>query len=78
MYKNIDKFASNILQNPYSKRSGIYYAPTFQRLTLTKNQSIKFQAPSNWNTIPDNLKNSPSANSFKRKYKSLLLSSYNE
>ena len=78
MYKNIEKFSSNILQNPYFTRSGIYYAPTFQNLTLTQNQSLKFQGPSNWNNIPENLKNSTSVNSFKRKYKNLLLSCYSE
>lgn len=78
MYKNIDKFSANIYQNPYPTRSGSYYVPPTQRLTLTERQSIKFQAPANWNTVPENLKNSPSVDSFKRKYKSFLLSSYNE
>ena len=78
MFKNLEKFSSHILPNPYSTRSGIYYAPTNQRLTLTKNQSLKFQGPSNWNIIPDDLKNSTSINIFKRKYKKLLLSSYSE
>ena len=78
MFKNIDNFAENILDHPYNTRSGIYYVPEFQDLTLTRNQSIKFQAPSNWNNIPDNVKNSPSVHSFKRNYKRWLLSFYNE
>ena len=76
MYKNIEKFSSNIYQNPYHTRSGTYYAPTYQRLTLTQNQSIKVQAPSNWCNIPDTVKNSPSLHSFKKKYKKHLISGY--
>ena len=54
-----------------------YYRPIFQRLTLTQNQSIFFyQAPSNWNTIPEDIQNSPSVTLFKRKYKQFLLSKY--
>ena len=76
MYKNISKFASYFRENQNSTRSGDYYAPTFQRLTLTQNQSIKYQVPQNWNTIPSVVKNSPSINSFKRNYKTYLLSFY--
>ena len=78
MYKNIDMFASNILEHPYDTHSGIYYVPEYQNLTLTRNQSIKFQAPSTWNNIPDSVKNSPSISAFKRNYKRWLLSFYNE
>ena len=78
MYKNIDKFYSYIMNNPYSTRSGTYYVPRNQRLTLTRNQSIISQGPSCWNTIPDTLKNCSSVQSFKRNYKKLLLSHYNE
>ena len=78
MYKNIDRFSGNLYQNPYSTRSGSYYIPLRQRLTLTSNQSVKVQALSNWNAIPDVVKNSLSVVSFKRKYKKHLLDSYNE
>ena len=78
MYKNIDNFSSHLFQCPYSTRSGTYYIPTRQRLTLTSNQSINVQALSNWNNIPETLKNSPSVISFKKNYKNYLLSSYNE
>ena len=78
MYKNIENFSANLFQSPYFSRSGTYYISTRQRLTLTSNQSIKVQALSNWNNIPDTLKNSPSVISFKKNYKKYLLSSYNE
>ena len=76
MYKNITKFASYFRENQNSTRSGDYYAPTFQRLTLTQNQSIKYQVPQNWNNIPSLVKNSPSISSFKRNYRTYILSFY--
>ena len=77
MYNNIEKFSSNLQSNEYSTRSGNnYYLPTFQRLSLTLNQSILYQAPSNWNNIPQFVKNTPSINSFKKHYKDFLLSEY--
>ena len=78
MYKNIDKFESQILRTPYHTRSGTYYVPKNVRLTLTRNQSLKFQGPSLWNILPDSLKESPSAKSFRKKYKNMLISLYNE
>ena len=55
-----------------------YYRPIFQRLTLTQNQSLRYQAPTNWNIIPDDIQNLPSVSSFKQKYKLFLLSKYVE
>ena len=78
MFNNIDKFAANRLDHPYETRSGIYYVPEYQNLTLTQNQSLKFQGPTIWNNIPDDLKNLPTINAFKRNYKRWLLSFYNE
>ena len=78
MYKNIESFSGNLYQNPYSTRTGTYYIPLRQRLTLTRNQSVKVQAQSNWKDIPDTVKNSPSVFSFKRNYQKHLLDSYNE
>ena len=78
MYKNNENFSANLFQSPYFSRSGSYYIPFRQRLTITSNQSVKVQALSNWNNIPDTLKNSPSVFSFKKNYKRFLLASYNE
>ena len=75
MHRNLDKF-TNIRQHNFNTRSEGEYIPTFQRLTLTQNQSIKFQAPSNWNNIPNDIKNIQTTNSFKRNYKNFLISSY--
>ena len=47
----------------------------YARLTLTQN-SISVVGPNIWNSIPDDIKNSPSRNSFKFKYKKFLLSFY--
>ena len=49
--------------------------PGNARLTLTLN-SMSVVGPNIWNDIPDDIKNSPSRNSFKLKYKKFLLSFY--
>ena len=63
-------------------RSQVYYTrgrdellPQSARLTLTQN-SISVVGPVIWNTIPEEIKNSPSPNSFKFNYKKYLLSFY--
>ena len=76
MYKNIDKFASCLQPNIHSTRSGIHYSSQRQWLTLTQNQSIKYQAPKIWNRIPIDIRNSSSIFSFKRKLKNYLISLY--
>ena len=76
MWKNLDYFIENFRFNYFNTRSGDRYEPSYQRLTLTFNQSIMRQAPINWVNIPDAIKNTPSLNSFKRKYKRHLLSLY--
>ena len=78
MWKNIDKFEDNFRVNTHNTRSGNHYVPTSFRLTMTQNKSIKFQAPQNWSQIPDYIINSPSLTTFKRKYKSFLLSAYQD
>ena len=66
-----------ISSHNYNTRSGNNsYNPMFQRLTQTQNQSIMFQAPNNWNNIPDVIKNATSLPSFKGRYKQFLLSNY--
>ena len=77
MYKNMDKFHDNFRINPANTRSGNYYVPSSRRLTQTRNQSIMHQAPIIWENIPTFVKNSVSLASFKRKYKSYLISLYN-
>ena len=63
-------------------RSQVYYTrgrdellPQSARLTLTQN-SISVVGPAIWNTIPEEIKNSPSRSSFKFNYKKFLLSFY--
>ena len=76
MWKNIDRFAPYLRININNTRSGDYYAPNRQRLTLNQRQSIKSQAPMIWEDIPLNVRNSTSIVSFKNKYKNSLLSCY--
>ena len=77
MYKNLDRFSGFRTSHGYSTRTGRdRYVPSFQRLTLTRNQSIYFQVPDNWNSIPDDVKNAPSLSSFKSRYKNYLISHY--
>ena len=78
MYKHIDQFDSNLYNPPYSTRSGIHHEPSYQRLTVTQNQSIHYQVPSNWLRIPQTIKDQASLNSFKHRYKSFLISNYSE
>ena len=77
MWKNLERFAQNFRINPMNTRSGDYYAPSFQRIHLTQNQSIMYQAPLIWENIPLSIRNSVSLASFKRKYKISLISLYN-
>ena len=48
---------------------------SYARLRLTQN-SISVVGPNIWREIPEDIKNSPSRNSFKFKYKKFLLSFY--
>ena len=63
-------------------RPQVYYTrgrndllPQSARLTLTQN-SISVVGPEIWTRIPEEIRNSPSRNSFKFKYKKFLLSFY--
>ena len=76
MYKNIGKFDSYIRQSPYDTRSNDQYNPTTHRLTLTQNQSIKYQALILWNDISSDIRLCPSLSSFKYNYRSSLISKY--
>ena len=65
-----------IRSHEYSTRNNSELRPGYARLTLTQN-SMSVVGPNIWNTIPDDIKNSPSRNSFKFNYKTFLLSNYN-
>ena len=75
IYRNteiLDNFTRN---HNYSTRQRNEYLAPFARLRSTQ-QSVLFNAINNWNSIPDNIKNSISLPSFKYKYKQHLLESY--
>ena len=59
----------------YATRGHDNLIPQFARLTLTLN-SISVVGPNTWTSIPEEIRNSPSYNCFKFKYKKFLLSFY--
>lgn len=60
----------------YNFRNSSAIIPVFQRLSLTQHQSVTFQGPSLWNSIPNSIRNKPSLNAFKFNFKKHLLSQY--
>ena len=76
MWRNIGKFEQNFHINIHNTRSGDHYEPGYQRLLLTQNNSIYYQAPLNWCEIPDPIIFSRSLQIFKRSYKKSILDSY--
>ena len=60
----------------YSTRSYYDLVPFQARLTVTKN-SLKVCGPNIWNSIPLEIRNSPTLSIFKNRYKKHLLSLYN-
>ena len=59
----------------YATRGHNDLLPLSARLTLTQN-SISVVGPNIWNSIPEDIQNSPSYNCFKFRYKKFLLSFY--
>ena len=77
VYLNRQCFMEPNTSHRYNTRSNINdLSPSFQRLTLTQNQSIYFQGPRIWNEIPVCVRESPSLFSFKKSFKKFTLSSY--
>ena len=59
----------------YATRGHDDLLPFSARLTLTQN-SISVVGPNIWNSIPEDIQNSPSYNCFKFRYKKFLISFY--
>ena len=78
LYKNREKFENQSISHVYSTRSTHIHSCTseFQRLTQTQNQSIKYQAPLNWNSLPLHVKDAPSLKSFRKRAKAFAISQY--
>ena len=76
MYRNLERFSIYLSNNVYNTRTNAIYNPPFQRLNLCQRQSIEYQAPNNWNEIPESIRNSSNLMSFKINYKSHLVSKY--
>ena len=76
MYKNLENFTIRSSLHNYETRSRDSYDTLFQRLTLTRRQSLEFKGPENWNSIPLYIKVAPSLDIFKKSYKEYLVSLY--
>ena len=77
MYKNLDMCLQSRSSHRYDARSdNDRFNPKFQKLSLTQNQPVMHQVPNNWNTIPESIKEAPSLEAFKRRYKQHLFGSY--
>ena len=76
MYRlpNFEQFQSN---HHHETRNRNNLRPEFQRLSLGQ-QSISYQGPKLWNSIPPEIKTSSSYYKFKKQYKKFLLSKYIE
>ena len=59
----------------YNTRNRDDLLPNRPRMTITQN-SLSVAGPNIWNSIPTEIQNSPSRNSFKFKYKKYMLSLY--
>ena len=75
MFKNRDNFIISSSNHNYNMRNSIFI-PAFQRLTLTQRQSVAYQAPLIWNSIPLDIRNCQSLKGFKVSYKNFLISQY--
>ena len=74
MYKYLDMFLQSRSSHRYDTRTGNNRLnPQFKRLSHTQR---KYQAPNNWNTISESIREAPSLEAFKRRYKQHLLGSY--
>ena len=61
--------------HPYPTRGQDDLLPFNARLTITEN-SLRTIGPNTWNSIPQEIKNSPTLSIFKNRYKHYLLSAY--
>ena len=75
VYANLDILDAAIPNHTHNTRNS-QLNPVFQRLTLSQRQSVAYQAPKNWNSIPLQIRNCRSLKSFKNSYKKYLISLY--
>ena len=72
----VNYFVKNAAIHKYGTRTAHMFRPAFFSSDLANN-TIRSQGALLWNSIPDNIKNSPSSYVFKKKYKDYLISLYN-
>ena len=75
-YKNQVLFDELTPNHQYNTRSVNDSNPQYQRLTLTQRQSVKFQAPSIWNQIPESIRNANNVKLFRNFFRNHMLSTY--
>ena len=73
VYDNRESFP--MANHSYNTRNSTNLRPTSSRLTITQN-SIKVIGPNIWNSIPIEIQNSSSRESFKHNYRNYMFSSY--
>ena len=76
IYRNQELLDNFVNAHHYDTRYRYLPLPPRERLRSTE-QSVIFNAIKIWRTLPQNIKDCTSINSFKYKYKRLLLDSYN-
>ena len=74
MYDHSDS-TTFVRPHSYNTRNRNTLLPNRARLTITQN-SVDVAGPSLWNTIPEQIRSSPSRDSFKNQYKNYLLLQY--
>ena len=75
MYKNPEIGIHSSTIHNYETRSS-FIVPAFQRLVLTQRQSVAFQGPSLWNSIPNDVKEARSLAIFKSRFRKYLILQY--
>ena len=75
MFKNRNSLNHN-RHHHHHTRNHNQLLPSFRRLTTTQ-QSLSYSGPKIWNSLPDNVKNCKSVNTFKRTLKKFYVTLYN-
>ena len=74
-YSNCNFLNDHHANHDYETRFHNELRPSFMRLNLTQN-SISYQIPKLWNTIPTEIKSLSSLNQFKKAFKLYLINKY--
>ena len=86
MYKYCSNELPNVFSSMFTKNSSIHKYPTRQsnslHLPLTRtlfaNRTFNFTGPKLWNSLDQSLKEPQKLQTFKQKYRKILLEKYND